>query len=99
MTGEGIYFAIESGRQASLTIIDHLERSVPLTAYINRIGKIHKKMREQSVYNKFLYAPVFQWISIGYIRKHPKFVQRVLDNAISTYHTGYAKEMKRNRKF
>lgn len=99
MTGEGIYFAIESGRQASLTIIDHLERSIPLTTYINRIGKIHKKMREQSVYNKFLYAPVFQWISLGFIRKNPEFVQSVLDNAVSTYHTGYTKEMRGNKKF
>lgn len=95
MTGEGIYFAIESGRQASLAIIDYLKGNVPLITYISRIEKIHKKMREQSVYNKFLYVPILQWISLGHIRKNPEFVQSVLDNAVSTYHTGYAKEMRR----
>jgi len=98
MTGEGIYFAVESGRQAALTIIDHLERSVPLTTYINRIGKIHKKMREQRVYNKFLYIPIFQWISLEHFRKNPEFVQSVLDDSISTYHMGYTKEIRRNKK-
>lgn len=99
MTGEGIYFAIESGWQASLAIIDYLKRNVPLITYISRIEKIHKKMREQSVYNKFLYVPILQWISLRHIRKNPKFVQSVLDNAVSTYHTGYTKEMRGNKKF
>lgn len=99
MTGEGIYFAMESGLQASLAIIDYLKRNVPLNTYRSRIEKIHKKMREQSVYNKLLYVPIFQWISLRYIRKNPEFVQSVLDNAISTYHTGYTKEMRRNKKF
>lgn len=98
MTGEGIYFAIESGRQASLTIIDYLKRNVPLITYTSRIEKIHKKIREQSMYNKFLYIPIFQWISLGYIKKNPEFVQSILDNAVSTYHTGYTKEIRRNKK-
>ncbi len=98
MTGEGIYFAIESGRQASLAIIDYFKRNVPLTTYIKRIGKIHRKMREQSIYNKILYVPLLQWISLEYIRKNPKFVQSVLDNAVSTYNTGYTKEMRHKKK-
>lgn len=97
MTGEGIYFAIESGWQASLAIIDYLKRNVPLITYISRIRKIHKKIREQSVYNKFLYVPILQLISLRYIRKNPKFVQSVLDNAISTYRTGYMKEIQQNK--
>ena len=97
MTGEGIYFAIESGRRASLAIIDYIERNIPLTTYKNRIGKIHKKMREQNIYNKFLYVPILQWISLGYMRKNPKFVQHVLDNTVSTYRTGYMKEIQRNK--
>lgn len=40
MTGEGIYFAIESGRQASLTIIDQIERNIPLSTYIKRICEL-----------------------------------------------------------
>lgn len=97
MTGEGIYFAIESGRQASLAIIDYLKMNAPLINYISRIKKIHKKMREQSVYNKLLYVPIFQWISLRHIRKNPKFVQSILDNVISTYHAGYMKEIRRNK--
>lgn len=38
----------------------------------DRIEKIYKKMREQSVYNKFLYVPIFQWISLRHIRKNPE---------------------------
>ena len=34
MTGEGIYFAVESGWQASLAIIDYFKRNVPLITYI-----------------------------------------------------------------
>lgn len=97
MTGEGIYFAIESGRQASLAIIDYIERNIPLTTYMGRIEKIYKKIREQSIYNKLLYVPIFQWISLGYMRKTPQFVKRVLDNAVSSYHTGYMKEIQRNK--
>ena len=55
--------------------------------YIRRIEKIHKKMREQRVYNKFLYIPIFQWISLEHFRKNPEFVQSVLDDSISTYHS------------
>lgn len=98
MTGEGIYFAIESGRQAALAIIDHLEKRKPLEIYINRIKKIHKKMKEQSIYNKLLYVPVLQLMSLRYIRKKPEFVERILENAISTYRTGYTSEIKRNRR-
>ncbi len=97
MTGEGIYFAIESGRQASLAIIDHLEKNIPLTTYVSRIGKIHKKIREQSIYNKLLYVPIFQWMSLRYISRNPEYVQSVLDNAVSTYHTGYTEEIRRNK--
>lgn len=99
MTGEGIYFAIESGRQASLAIIDHIERNISLTTYVSRIGKIHKKMREQGIYNKLLYAPILQLISFGYIRKNPKFAKSVLDNTVSAYHTGYTREIKNNKHY
>lgn len=97
MTGEGIYFAIESGRQASLAIIDYIERNIPLTNYVSRIGKIHRRMKEQSIYNKLLYVPILQWISLGYIRKNSQFVKSVLDNAVSSYHTGYMKEIQHNK--
>lgn len=95
MTGEGIYFAVESGLQASLAIINYLKGTAPLTAYTDGIKKIHKKMREQSLYNKFLYVPILQQISLAHIRKNPQFVQRVLEQAVSTYQTGYTKEMRR----
>lgn len=97
MTGEGIYFAIESGRQASLAIIDYFEGGGQLTAYVGRIKKIHKKMQEQSIYNKILYVPILQLISLGYIRKNPKFVHNILNNVVSTYHSGYTKEIWRKK--
>lgn len=96
MTGEGIYFAIESGRQAALAIIEYLEKGTPLTSYVKRIGKIHRKMKEQSIYNKLLYVPVIQLMTLRYIRKKPEFVKRVLDNAVSTYRTGYTQEVLRS---
>lgn len=98
MTGEGIFFAIESGRQAALAIIDYLEKGIPLTAYSNRLQKIHRKMEEQSIYNKLLYVPVLQLISLRYIRKNPQFVQSVFEDAVSTYHSGYTKEIRKNKK-
>lgn len=97
MTGEGIYFAVESGRQASLAIIDYLKGNIPLTTYVKRIEKIHKKIREQNVYNKFMYLPILQWISLRYIKKNPEFVQNVLDNVVSTYRSGYMKEILRKK--
>ena len=98
MTGEGIYFAVESGRQAALAIIDYLEIGTSLMTYIDRIRKIHRKMKEQSIYNKLLYIPIFQLISLRHMRKNPKFVQCVLENAISTYRTGYTKELQQNKR-
>lgn len=98
MTGEGIFFAIESGRQAALAIVDYLEKGISLMSYTDRLKKIHKKIKEQSIYNKLLYVPVFQLISLIYMRKNPEFVQNVLENAISTYRTGYTKEINRNKR-
>lgn len=98
MTGEGIFFAIESGKQAALAITDYLEKGIPLADYTKRMKKIHRRIKEQSIYNKLLYVPVLQLISLRYIRKNPAFVQSVLENAISTYHTGYTKEIHENKK-
>lgn len=39
MTGEGIFFAVESGKQAALAIKDCLEKGIPLAAYTERIKK------------------------------------------------------------
>lgn len=97
MTGEGIYFAIESGRQAALAIVEHLEKGTPLSSYLNRIKRIHKKIREQSIYNKLLYVPVLQLISLRHIKKNLMFGQNVLENAVSTYRTGYTKEIQRSQ--
>ncbi|MDE7331103.1 MAG: tryptophan 7-halogenase [Lachnospiraceae bacterium] len=98
MTGEGIYFAIESGRQAALAIIELLEKGTPLSTYTNRIKRIHKKIKEQSIYNKMLYVPILQLISLQHIKKNPEFGQSVLENAVSTYHTGYTKELQQNKR-
>lgn len=96
MTGEGIFFAMESGKQAALAISDFLEKGIPLSGYIRRIRKIHIKMREQSKYNKLLYIPGFQQICIKYMKENPNFVLNVLDNAISSYESGYTKEIIKN---
>lgn len=98
MTGEGIFFALESGMQAALAIADHLEKEIPLTAYTKRLKKIHQRIKEQNIYNKLLYVPVLQFISLGHIRKNPEFVQSVLDNIVSTYHTGYTEEIHKKTK-
>lgn len=97
MTGEGIYFAIVSGQQAALAIIDNIEKGSALENYVNRIKGIHRRMREQNVYNKVLYAPFVRLITLRHMRKNPKFVQRVLENAVSTYCTGYTKEVQRSK--
>lgn len=97
MTGEGIYFAIASGHQAALAIIDNIKRRHALGNYVNRMKGIHRKMREQNIYNKVLYVPLVRLISLRYMKKNPKFVQRVLENTVSTYCTGYTKEVKRSK--
>ena len=97
MTGEGIFFAIESGKQAALAITDYLEKAIPLAAYTERMKKIHRKIKEQSIYNKLMYVPVLQLISLRYIRKNPAFVQSVLENAVSTYRTSYTKEIHKDK--
>lgn len=97
MTGEGIYFGILSGQQAALAIIDNIKKGSDLENYVNRIKGIHRRMREQNIYNKVLYVPLVRLISLRYMRKNPKFVQRVLENAVSTYCTGYAKEVQRSK--
>lgn len=44
-----------------------------------------------------MYVPVLQLISLRYIRKNPAFVKSVLENAVSTYRTGYTKEICRDK--
>ena len=96
MSGEGIFFAIESGRQAALTINDFFKHKSPLSKYVKRIRRIHKKMREQSKFNKLLYIPIFQKICIKHIKNNPLFAQRILDDAMSSYKSGYIKELLKN---
>lgn len=98
MTGEGIFFAIESGYQAALAIIDNFERENSLRTYVKRIKRLHRKIVEQSIYNKMLYVPVLQLISLRYIKKNPEFVQKILENTVSIYSTGYTKEIQRNKR-
>lgn len=97
MTGEGIYFAFQSGLQAALAIIDNLERDASLMAYVNRINKIHRKMKEQNIYNKILYAPILQLMCLAHIKNNSNFTKNILDNTISTYHVGYTEEIKSSR--
>lgn len=96
MTGEGIYFAMESGKQAAFAIIDYLENNKPLFGYVLRLNKIHNRIREQNVYNKMLFVPGLQALSVNYMAKNQKFVQRVLDKTIAEYSTGYTYEIIRS---
>lgn len=98
MTGEGIYFAIESGLQAAVAIINCETKENELSDYLKRIKRIHNRMREQSIYNKLFYVPVIQLWCLRYVRKNPDFVISVLDNTISSYRTWYTQEIWKNTK-
>lgn len=99
MSGEGIFFAMESGHQAALAITDFFKYQKPLSEYVKRIRRIHRKMREQSKFNKLLYVPGFQKICMNHMKNNPLFTQGVLDDAISSYKSGYAKELIKNSYF
>lgn len=96
MSGEGIFFAIESGRQAALSIIECIEKNKSLTEYFKRINRIHKRMNEQNKFNKILYVPGFQRMCIKYIKNNPRYTQAILEDAMSSYRSGYIKEIFRN---
>jgi geranylgeranyl reductase family protein len=96
MSGEGIFFAIESGKQAALAVIDFWENGISLSKYMIRIRRIHKKIKEQNKYNKMLYIPGFQKMCMKYMRNNPCFVKRIMDEAISSYKSGYTKEIVKN---
>lgn len=93
MSGEGIFFAMESGKQAALAFNEFKKSGKSISEYTRRIRMIHKKMDEQNMYNKMLYVPGLQKLCIKYMRENPLFVQRVMDNAISSYKSGYTKEL------
>lgn len=92
MSGEGIFFAMESGRQAALAIIDCLDRNKPLTEYFKRIKRIHKRMSEQNKFNKLLYVPGLQGLCMKYMKNNSCYAQAVLEDAMSSYRSGYTKE-------
>lgn len=96
ITGEGIYFAIESGRQAALSIAEYFTSGQPITKYLDRIKPIHKKMLEQRIYNKILYFPLTQKLCIAHMKKHPDFAKHIYDNVISLYTSNYTREIKRS---
>lgn len=96
MSGEGIFFALESGKQAALSIIECIENGKLLTQYLKRIKRIHKKMNEQSKFNKILYVPGLQRMCINYIKNNPCYAQAILEDAMSSYRSGYIREIFRN---
>lgn len=96
MSGEGIFFAMESGRQAALSIIDYLEKGKSLMRYLKRIRRIHQKMDEQNKFNKLLYVPGMQKICMNYIKNNSSYTEAVLENVMSSYKSGYVKEIIQN---
>ena len=96
MSGEGIFFAMESGRQAALAIADCFQYNKSLSEYLKRIKRIHKRMREQSKFNKLLYVPGFQRMCMRYMKNNPCFTKSVLEDAMSSYGSGYLKVVVRN---
>lgn len=96
MSGEGIFFAMESGRQAALTISESFQYNKTLTLYLKRIKRIHKRMKEQSKFNKLLYIPGFQKMCMWYMKNNPWFTKSVLEDAMSSYRSGYIKTVVRN---
>ena len=96
ISGEGIFFALESGRQAALALAQYFRDSRNQITYKKRLTYIHRKMREQRLFNKLLYAPLIQRMVISYMKKNPEFVQRVFDDVISSYKSGYIREIINN---
>ncbi len=96
MSGEGIFFAMESGRQAALSIIECIEKNKPLTEYFKRINRIHKRMNEQNKFNKMLYIPGFQRLCMKYMKDNPGYAQAILEDAMSSYQSGYLREFIRS---
>lgn len=83
ITGEGLYYALESGHQAGLFIVDYLEQKESLDKYAARLKEIHAGIDQQKLYNKFIYAPFVKDMGFKYMKEHPDKVQRVLDRVIA----------------
>lgn len=92
VTGEGVYFALESGRQAALAIssfdITDSPKNIGID-YCKRLEPIHKKINEQKLCNKLVYAPFVKEMGMKLIKDHPNGVKRILENVVSSYNGGY----------
>ncbi|MGD9676867.1 MAG: geranylgeranyl reductase family protein [Vulcanibacillus sp.] len=107
ITGEGIYFALLSGKLAAETLIDRLEgRSGNLNSYIKELKVIQKIIDEGVFIQKIFYNKSIQRALFKNAKGHDNIAGYVSDNLVSYYNYRYKavpklimdyKSMKRNK--
>ncbi|MCD7982319.1 MAG: geranylgeranyl reductase family protein [Clostridiales bacterium] len=80
--GEGLYFALKSGRIAAESIA--ASRSNAISEYKRRISPDRKIIHQGKILQDIFFAPVNQKIFIKLAPKHPSFIRYYCENQILT---------------
>jgi len=89
INGEGIYFALSSGREAAKAILsDNTNKTLE---YLKRFKNLKKYVVEGNKLQKTFYKPFIQKIFYKLAKEHPNFVKFYCDNQISYYNYSYKK--------
>ena len=88
ITGEGIYYAIESGMIAAESIVSFYKNG--LMNYKSAIKRIHKRIDHQKRFRFLLYSSFFQKSTFFIIKKNPHWAEFIFDEVISAYYKTYS---------
>lgn len=89
ISGEGIYYALLSGKIAANVIDEYFENPSKKINYLKKIRYIHKLMKHQWTFKKLLYGKFIQDITMFIVKKNPKWAIFIFDEIISTYNKTY----------
>lgn len=88
ITGEGIYYAIESGIVAADSIVSFCKNES--ANYQFAIKSIHKRIDHQKRFKFLLYSSLFRKLTLFTIKKDPHWAEFIFDEVISAYNKTYS---------
>lgn len=89
ISGEGIYFALLSGKIAANSIDEFFKNPFKEINYLPKIHTIHNLMKHQLKFKKLLYSRFIRDITMFIVKKNPKWAVFIFDEIISSYNQKY----------
>lgn len=91
VTGEGIYYAIESGILAADSIVSFYNKGY--MNYHSTVKLIHKRINQQKRFRFLLYSGFFRKSTLFIVKKKTHWAEFIFDEVISAYNNTYSEAL------